>query len=485
MKVSYIIECIDQGTIELPEFQRGYVWSRNQVRSLMQSLYAKYPVGGLLTWTTRRGQAKARNPGESTGDTVKLLLDGQQRITSLYGIIRGVPPRFFDGNAAAFTGLQFNLDDETFEFYAPVKMRDNPKWISVTELMQDKDLTSWIARISANEDMAPHLAEYVTRLNNILQISETELHEDDIAGSDLSIDEVVDIFNRVNSGGTKLSKGDLALAKICAEWPDARIVMRQQLSKWNEQGYDFSLDWLLRVANAVVTGEARFTALRSVEPKTFAEGLDRACHCVDALINLVSGRLGFDHNRVLLGKPAFSVMARWLDSHDGKLPDRYEQDHILYWYLHSALWGRYSSSTETALNQDLAALDDGGVDGLIATLDKWRSLEVRMDDFSGYGIGNRFYPMLYLLTRMNGARDWGSGLELSQHMLGKLARLEVHHIFPKALLYEHGYEQRQVNAVSNFAFQTQSTNLTIGRQAPSDYFPEIANNQPGVDRHVF
>jgi hypothetical protein len=65
-----------------------------------------------------------------------LLLDGQQRITSLYGIIRGKPPPFFDGNSQAFTGLYFHLDDEIFEFYAPLKMQDNPLWINVTELMQ-------------------------------------------------------------------------------------------------------------------------------------------------------------------------------------------------------------------------------------------------------------------------------------------------------------------------------------------------------------
>ena len=63
---------------------------------------------------------------------VQLLLDGQQRMTSLYGIIRGKPPDFFDGNEYAFTGLYFNLESETFEYYAPVKMKDDPFWVDVT-----------------------------------------------------------------------------------------------------------------------------------------------------------------------------------------------------------------------------------------------------------------------------------------------------------------------------------------------------------------
>jgi uncharacterized protein with ParB-like and HNH nuclease domain len=136
MKIRTILDQIDLGSMALPEFQRGYVWNRDQVRGLMHSLYRKHPVGSLLVWMTRTESASARGNGELAPGTVKLLLDGQQRITSLYGIIRGNPPKFFDGNAQSFTGLYFYLDDESFEFYAPLKMEDNPLWINVTELMK-------------------------------------------------------------------------------------------------------------------------------------------------------------------------------------------------------------------------------------------------------------------------------------------------------------------------------------------------------------
>src|SRR3954452_13416089 len=101
MKISTILDQIDLGSIALPEFQRGYVWNRDQVRGLMDSLYRKHPVGGLLVWTTSTDTATARGGQPLPPGYVKLLLDGQQRITSLYGIIRGRPPQFFDGNADA------------------------------------------------------------------------------------------------------------------------------------------------------------------------------------------------------------------------------------------------------------------------------------------------------------------------------------------------------------------------------------------------
>ncbi|MGI6603672.1 MAG: GmrSD restriction endonuclease domain-containing protein [bacterium] len=102
----------------------------------MQSLYRRYPIGSLLVWVTKSESAAARGANTLAPGVVKLLLDGQQRITSLYGIIRGKPPQFFDGNTQAFTGLYFHLQDEIFEFYMPSKMKGNPLWVNVTELMQ-------------------------------------------------------------------------------------------------------------------------------------------------------------------------------------------------------------------------------------------------------------------------------------------------------------------------------------------------------------
>jgi hypothetical protein len=99
MKIQTILDQIDLGSMALPEFQRGYVWNREQVRGLMHSLYHKHPVGSLLVWVTKTESATTRGDGDLPPGTVKLLLDGQQRMTSLYGIIRGTAPKFFEGQA--------------------------------------------------------------------------------------------------------------------------------------------------------------------------------------------------------------------------------------------------------------------------------------------------------------------------------------------------------------------------------------------------
>ncbi|MBB5773722.1 hypothetical protein HD596_000478 [Nonomuraea jabiensis] len=476
--LSVLLHQIDNSTVLLPEFQRGYVWNRDQVRGLMRSLYKGYPVGGLLIWETEPGLASVRGAAPD-GGVRRLLLDGQQRITSLYGVMRGRAPAFFEGDVSAFTGLRFNVEEEAFEFYGPAKMKDDVRWVDVTRLFTE-GLEPFIKDFAQLPDK---FAIYLERLNRLKNIEQREFHEEKITGPDKDVDVVVDIFNRVNSGGTALSKGDLALAKICAQWAPARQVMRDHLNSWSEAGFTFSLDWLLRNTTAVATGRAVFTALNEVSAEEFETALDKAVGYVGRVLDAVSGRLGLDHDRVLMGRYAIPVISRLLHlTSGGSFTDSSHRDRVLYWYIHSALWGRFAGSTETALAQDYEVAERAGIDGLISALERWRggNLEIQPHDFEGSTQGSRFYPLLYMLTRVKGARDLGSGLELKAEMLGKLTSLQVHHIFPKALLYRAGYDRTQVNAIANFCFLTQDTNLKINKRSPEDYFAEAQAKHPGV-----
>ena len=480
-KLAAILDQIDSGSVLLPEFQRGYVWNRDQVRGLMRSLYRGYPVGGLLTWETQADGSVVRGAEATTPTLRVLILDGQQRVTTLYGISRGRPPTFFQGDESAFSGLRFNVEDERFEFYGPAKMRDDPRWIDVTSLFM-RGLEHHIGTLNSHPDTQPRIVTYMERLARLRGVLERDFHEEKITGEDKTVDVVVDIFNRVNSGGTKLSKGDLALAKKCAHWPEARAVMRSHLDVWQKEGFAFSLDWLLRNTTAVATGRAEFASLDDVPVADFKQALEGSAQYISRFLDVVAGRLGLDHDRVLMGRYAFPVISRLLHLVGGHFPRSADSDRALFWYIHSALWGRFAGSTETVLNQDYEAATRSGVDGLISTLERWRGGNLSIDgqDFEGFGRGSRFYPLLYMLTRVHGARDFGSGLALHSHLLGHLTSLQVHHIFPKAVLYDAGYPRSQVNAVANFCFLTQDTNLAIGKRRPEDYFPEVEKKHPGV-----
>jgi hypothetical protein len=472
MKLSSILDQIDLKNYALPVFQRGYVWNREQVRKLMNSLYKGYPIGSLLIWVTQTNVEEIKEPESGYPGIVHLILDGQQRITTLYGIIRGEAPPFFDGSERAFTGLYFNVKEEIFEFFQAAKMTNNPDWINVTEVMS-KGAGEFVQHNI-------HHIHNIDKLNNISNVRNVDLPIQEVSGEDKTIDVVVDIFNNVNSGGTKLSKGDLALAKLCAQWPGARDELNNILDWLSSHSFSFSMDWLLRCVTVFLTGQPYFTGLSSVSVPQFRDSLPKVKALIGTILDQIGSRLGLDHDRVLSGVFAIPVIIHLVKS--TKEANRTNQfwNKILYWYIHTFIWGRYSGSTESVLAKDLNSISsDPDIENLISLLRKDRGdLTIRPEDFVSWSTGSRFYPLLYMMTRVGHSIDWLTGVELSNNLLGKHSKLEIHHIFPKAQLYAKEYEKAEVNALANYTFLTKETNLAISNKKPEDYFLDVLVSQP-------
>ena len=304
-------------------------------------------------------------------------------------------------------------------------MKGNPLWIDVTELMK-LGVGTFFQPLMEDPAMKENLQTYLNRLSTIENIKSIELHIETVTGPDKTIDVVVGIFNRVNSGGTKLSKGDLALANICAGWPEARGVLKTSLQKWETAGFKFNLDWFLRCITAIVTGEAKFEYLTDVNLAEFKDGIRQAERAIDDLLNMIGSRLGLDHDRVLGSRYSFPLMVRYLFDRGFRLENQVERDRLLFWYIQSFLWGRYAGSTESKLAQDLNHIEDheNALSNLISQIRTERGdTSLHANDFFSWSRGSRFYPLLYMLTRIWGSKDWDSGVEL-RHDLLVLLRLQ-------------------------------------------------------------
>lgn len=481
--INDLLFLIDNGVLALPRFQRPYVWNRDDVKELMLSLYKEYPIGNLLIWDTVANPEDVKGAQQLSGGMNQLLLDGQQRVTTLYGVIRGKRPAFSDANPKVFLNLFFNVEKQEFAFHSPI-MQEEPLWISVTELLQAKSIFPFLRRFEEAQQI-----KYAARLERITGIVKKEFYIEELTTGNWSLDDVVTIFNKVNSGGRKLSKGDLALAKISAYWPQARDAMQSHFDEWQKNGYSindyqYKFDWLLRCINAILTGHSDFAELSSHQftANDIQSGLKTAKKHIDSALNLFEWRLGLDHRQVLGSPNAFPAVLRLFKKKD--FSSDKARDRFLFWYVNAMFWGRYSGAVETAIRQDLQAIDNSE-DATNTLLDQLRhirgNLQVKDYDLDGFNRSDRFYSLLYMLTRVYGSRDFCKNIGLRSGLHGDEYQLELHHIFPKSKLREYGYlPQKEANAVANFTFLFQKTNRTISAKLPEDYFPRYEAMHPGV-----
>ncbi|MGH9334476.1 MAG: DUF262 domain-containing protein, partial [Vicinamibacteria bacterium] len=250
--IAELLNQIRRDEILLPEFQRGYVWNSDQVRGLIQSLYRKHPTGHLLVWKTYKPSPVRGGTAAADGHSL-LLLDGQQRLTSLFVIFEGKAPPFYEGESL-FPNLYFNVQTEEFRFWQKTIMEKNPAWVSVHDFLK-KGIDALLEKLNElPEETRESYQKNLTRLSKLNRIREYTYTVDQLSGDEYTVDQVVDIFNRVNKAGTPLTKADLALAHICSIWPEAREELRQFSRAMEEHGFAIDMNFLVRCIAGVAAG---------------------------------------------------------------------------------------------------------------------------------------------------------------------------------------------------------------------------------------
>lgn len=482
MKVSEILHDIDIGGISLPVFQRGYVWNRDQVKNLMTSLYEGWPAGGLLIWRTTRDQVSLRPDGTASPTSdVSVLLDGQQRVTSLYGIMRGEPPKFFDGNPNAFTNLYFDLENGQFDFYKARTMGSHPRWISVTDLFL-RDPAAIVTPLAATvSGLGNSLQTYLNHAQRLYNIQGIDFPVQTVAGEDKTTEVVVEIFNVVNRGGRTLSQGDLTLSRIGARWPDARAAMQEPLTKWQQDGFSQQnpLDWLLRCIAARLDS-AEISSLDKKPIDQIQEALPEVERAVDVLLEASGAYLGMD-GKSHVNKNAFPAMVKYLADNGGRFPSDSAKARLLHWYVSASLFGRHSGQVGTKIGEDLSALEKPDPFEALSAAERQRlggDRSIVPDDFNAVRTNARSALLLNIMPRVLGARDWlareGRFNALSD--LGSETPLQWHHIFPKAVLARQlEIRGEAANNFGHMALISKEANLALGDQMPEQYLPALGN----------
>ncbi len=482
-----IISQIRRGEILLPEFQRGYVWRRDQVRGLAQSLYRKHPTGHLLIWSTYKPSAVRGGEASANGHSL-LLLDGQQRLTTLYVLFEGKAPPFYEGESLFFD-LYFNVQTEEFRFWQKSLMDKNPAWISVHEFLSE-GLSGLLERLDQlDEEHRDVIQQNLSRLSRLDQIRDYTYTVDQVSGDEFSVDEVVNIFNRVNKAGTPLTKADLALAHICSTWPEARAQMRAFQTEMAGHGFGVDFNFLVRCLSGVATGsvmlEGSFLKAPAVELQAAWKEMQSA---FEHLVNVLRHEAFIDDLRDLPTNYVLVPATIYLARQGGSFPTDAIKKRFIRWLYLAGLWARYSGASETKLQQDVVLVAGRDLDPTpeleAAILRERGRVTLEASDLVGAGIGSAVGRFSYVLARAREARDWFTGIRLYDKAVGKRNGHESHHIFPKAVLKKAGFDssadRKAINELANRAFLTQKANRTIAATPPPKYLLEVEESQPGA-----
>lgn len=490
MKLSELLTNIEKKDLVVPEFQREYVWTEEQSKQLVISLFKEYPVGALLFWKTDN-PPKVRNIilNEVSLGRISLILDGQQRLTTLYLLIKNkIPPYYTEKEIEKDPRhLCYNLKTMEFKYYQPTIMKNNELWVRITECFKEKnDINVFsIAKNITFDDkeksfgLAKELSDNLTKL---MDISKKEFPVEFVPNY-ASVDEAIDIFDKVNSMGTKLSKYQLALTHITGKWPDANQTFKEKIYDLQKKNFFFDLRFLVRCLVGIVKGRALFETIHRTPKEDIIVGWKVLDRILNYLITILPKHAFIHSTEDINTTNIFVPFIVYLSKNsEGTFQDKISLNRAIRWLYLANLWGRYTGQTDQRLESDINIV--------MRTDNPWYLLEdaiieqrgrflLEPEDVKGRSILHPIYKMLYVIVKSKGAIDWfnGSPLDITY---GKQYSIQSHHIFPKSILYKEKFDSKDskqikiVNEISNRAFLTANTNMSIiAAKYPEDYFSEI------------
>lgn len=513
---------IDMGEIGLPELQRPFVWPNAKVRDLFDSMYKGYPVGYLLFWANGTGSGHRQIGTDAKQKVPRLLIvDGQQRLTSLYAVIKGLPI-VRDNYKSDRIYIAFRPRDQKFEV-ADAAINRDPEFISdisalwASQTPRNRFVKDYFRRLRDSRDVSEEeedtLSEAIDRLYDLQNYPFTALE----LASTVSEEDVSDVFVRVNSKGTTLNQADFILTLMSVFWDAGRADLERfcrqsrQPSKDIPSPFNYFIqpdpDQLLRVDIGLGFRRARlqhvYNILRGKDLDTGDFSDERRENQFETLRDSQSYvlqiqnwheflktlmRAGYRSADMITSQTAllYNYVFYLIGKRDYGLDQYSLRDVIARWFYMTTLTSRYTGSFESTMEQDLSRLRDvSDGNSFIVFLDRTVN-ETLTEDYWNITLPNEletssartpslfaYYSALNLLN----AKGLYSQIRVSELLdpaiRAKKSALERHHLFPKGYLKTQEItEKRITNQIANFALVEWSDNVEISDRVPAEYVPE-------------
>ena len=524
--VSAILGLIEAKDFVIPEIQRPFVWKRSQVRDLIDSLYNGYPTGYIITW--KNPDVKTKDGKTASGKHI--LIDGQQRITAMMAAIAGLEVLDEDFKKdrvkIAFNPLTTDAD-KRFAVQDASHLKDK-KWIpDIAEVFKTgfDPFEFAMNYCKDNPDIKPN--EVNNSINKLKGIANRQIGVIQLDQS-LDIDEVTEIFIRINSKGTALSQSDFVMSKMAADTAHGGNTLRKVIDyfchlavkpdfynqmikdaefadsdycskiKWlasdNEDIYDPDYNDMLRVAFMWSFNRAKLSDLvsllagRDFETREFKEEIvdDSYKKLDDGIRKFINNYnfsqfilaikgAGFQSSSLLGSKMTldFAYMLYLKLSNDPDIPKSLVKHYVQKWFVLSTLTGRYIGSPESVMSRDIRLINEKGfiefakeIEASVLSDNFWNVTLVQNLETTSIN-SPAFNTFIAAQINLN-----SNSLFMRGTMISYLINIsgDVHHLFPKAYLKKNNMSKARYNQVANFTYLDTQVNKAIGDDAPNKYF---------------
>lgn len=524
-KVDYdlgsLIKYISLGEIGLPDIQRPFVWKNAKVRDLFDSMYKGYPVGYLLFWKSALADGARTIGTDSKQKPPRLVIvDGQQRLTSLYAVIRDIPV-LRENLESERIQIAFNPLEDRFEVADAAIARDKAFIPDISVIWcEDARVTQIIRKyidglrgsreVTNSEEWK--IEESIEKLKGLTSFPFTALE----LAAEIDEEAVSDVFVRINSKGTPLNQADFILTLMSVFWDEGRAALerfcrecrkpsRSEASPFNHF-IEPSPDQLLRVGVGVAFKRARlkyvYSILRGKDLETEKFSDERREQQFGILKNAQQRALnlqhwhdfmncirhaGFRSDKMISSQNnlLFSYVLYLIGRTEYQVPEFELRQAIARWFFMSAVTGRFTGSPESAMEFDLARLRDAETPETFLKVLKQICDITLTNDYWAVSLPNdlatssprspslfAYYAALVLLDApaLFSKLKVADLLDPSVH--ANRTGVERHHLFPKAFLARQGIRAiRETNQIANYALVEWGDNADISDRAPAEYVP--------------
>ena len=446
---SGIMNDIETGQIRIPQFQRDFVWNLNKSTHLMDSILKGYPIGTLIMWKTKERLRTVRNIGNidvpdlSDGDSLDFVLDGQQRLTSIFASLKGLKIERENGKIEDFSKIYVDLkakEDEQIVI-TDVSNMDPKSFIKLSDLLYG----GLVLLAGYPEQYLKKLEEYKQRIESynysIIQIKESPL---DIA---------TEIFTRINIGGKPLTLFEIMVAKTFDPNNnfDLSIKFKELIDDLKPSDYETISDaTVLQIISLILKKECKRKVILKLDKQKFINTWTPAIKAIWSTVEFFRSTFRIPVSNLLPYSSLIVPFAYFFYKHPDK-PTGVKLKYLEDFFWRCALSARYSSAAESKLAQDIKRIDQILIDKLPKydwSVDTSQNSLLKMEDLMQEEvILKQFYVFMHLISPKS--FNDGSIVNIGNYYLKQANSKNYHHFFPRAYLTKKGVVEFKINHILN------------------------------------